>query len=185
MAYSTKIVNLNYFFKNPVTFSVFHLLSLTEREILPFPVMKEVITMKKVISMLMCFLLFFSFSVTASAKAIPGGTAQPYYEKAREAKSELTINGTTATCESTVRGNPDVVKIVAVQTLEKQGNRQTWDTYNGTTWTKTAYSNSLTVSHTKPGLEGGKYRLKTVFTLTDEDGGTETITVYSSEEDVP
>lgn len=141
--------------------------------------------MKKVISMLMCFLLFFSFSVTASAKAIPGGTAQPYYEKASEAKSELTINGTTATCESTLKGDPNVVKIVAVQTLEKQGNRQTWGTYNQTTWTKTAYSNSLTVSHTRPGLESGKYRLKTVFTLTDENGGTETITVYSSEEDVP
>lgn len=147
--------------------------------------MKEVIKMKKVISMLMCFLLFFSFSVTASAKVIPGGTAQPYYEKAKEAKSELTINGTTATCKSTLRGNSDVIKIVAVQTLEKYVFLLGWDTYDKTTWTKTVYSNMLTMSNTKTGLSSGKYRLKTVFTLTDEDGGTETITVYSDEKEVP
>lgn len=140
--------------------------------------------MRKVISMLMCLLLCFSFSVTASAKAIPTNVVQPYYEKASEAKSELIINGTTAICESTLKGKSDVTKIVAEQTLEKQGFLWIWSTYDGTTWTKTVYSNTLTMSNTKTGLTSGKYRLKTVFTLTDKQGKTETITVYSDEKTV-
>ncbi len=135
--------------------------------------------MKKVISMLMCLLLCFSFPVTSSAETVSHNGFQPYYEKASEAKSELIINGTTATCKSTLRGGPDVTKIVAVQTLEKQGFLWSWDTYDDTEWTKTVYSNTLTMSNTKTGLSGGKYRLKTVFTLTDKQNKTETITVYS------
>lgn len=135
--------------------------------------------MKKVISVLMCLLLCFSFPVTSSAETVSHNVFQPYYEKASEAKSELIINGTTATCKSTLRGGPDVTKIVAVQTLEKQGFLWSWGTYDDTEWTKTVYSNTLTMSNTKTGLSGGKYRLKTVFTLTDKQNKTETITVYS------
>ncbi len=135
--------------------------------------------MKKVISMLMCLLLCFLFPITSSAETVSHNGFQPYYEKASEAKSELIINGTTATCKSTLRGGPDVTKIVAVQTLEKQGFLWSWDTYDDTEWTKTVYSNTLTMSNTKTGLSGGKYRLKTVFTLTDKQNKTETITVYS------
>lgn len=36
----------------------------------------------------------------------------------------------------------------------------------------------------KQHLSSGKYRLKTVFTLTDKNGKTETITVYSDEKSV-
>lgn len=140
--------------------------------------------MRKVISMLMCLLLCFSFSVTASAKTISTNMAQPYYEMAFSAESKLSISGTTATCKSTLRGDPNVTKIVAVQTLEKQGFLWIWSTYDGTTWTKTVYSNTLTMSNTKTGLTSGKYRLKTVFTLTDKQGKTETITVYSDEKTV-
>lgn len=39
-------------------------------------------------------------------------------------------------------------------------------------------------SNTKYELESGNYRLKTVFTLTDKQGKTETITVYSDEKTV-
>lgn len=140
--------------------------------------------MKKVISMLMCLLLCFSFPVTSSAETVSHNGFQPYYEKASEAKSELTINGTTATCKSTLKGDPNVTKIIAVQTLEKQGFLWIWDTYDDTEWTKTVYTNTLTMSNTKSGLSSGKYRLKTVFTLTDKLGDTETITVYSDEKTV-
>lgn len=140
--------------------------------------------MKKVISIMLSLLLCFSFSVPASAITISGSTAQPYYEKAREVSSTLSISGTTAVCESTCKGDPDVTKIVAVQTLEKQGFLWFWDTYDNTTWTKTVYSNNLTMSNTKYGLDSGNYRLKTVFTLTDKQGKTETITVYSDEASV-
>ena len=132
----------------------------------------------------MCFLLCLSFSVTVNAEAASYNLVQPYYENASEAKSELAINATTATCKSTLRGSPSVTKIVAVQTLEKQGFLWIWDTYDDTTLTKTVYSNTLTMSNTKTGLSSGKYRLKTVFTLIDKNGTTETITVYSNEKTV-
>ncbi len=140
--------------------------------------------MKKVFSVLAVLLLCFSMPVRASASTVPFGLVQPYYEKASEAKSRLYIDGTTATCESSVRGQSDVVKITAVQTLEKQGFLWIWSTYDNTTWTKTVYSNMLTMSNTKTGLSGGKYRLKTTFTLTDKNGETENITVYSDEKSV-
>ncbi len=103
----------------------------------------------------MCLLLCFSFPVTSSAEVVSHNVFQPYYEKASEAKSELIINGTTATCESTLRGDPNVTKIVAVQTLEKQGFLWIWDTYDDTTWTKTVYSNTFTMTNTKTCLSGG------------------------------
>ncbi len=77
-----------------------------------------------------------------------------------------------------------MVKITAVQTLERQGFLWIRSTYDNTTWTKTVYSNMLTMSNTKTGLSGGKYRLKTTFTLTDKNGETENITVYSDEKSV-
>ena len=75
-----------------------------------------------------------------------------------------------------------MTKIVAEQTLQKQGFL--WTSYDGTEWTKTVYSNTLAMSNTKSSLSSGKYRLKTVFTLTDKDGKTEKITVYSDEKSV-
>lgn len=135
--------------------------------------------MKKAIMPVLYIIMCFALSVTASAKAVLPGTAQPYYDKASEATSVLTMNGTTATCTSTCMGYSDVVQIVAVQTLEKQGAWWSWSTYNNTTWTKTVYKSTLTMSNTKSGLESGTYRLKTVFTLTDKNGKSETITVYS------
>jgi len=77
-----------------------------------------------------------------------------------------------------------VVKIVAEQYLQKQGFLWIWTTYDGAEWIKTVYSNTLAMSNTKTGLSSGKYRLKTIFTLTDEQGETETITVYSDEKRV-
>ncbi len=140
--------------------------------------------MKKVFLVLAVLLLCFSVPVTASASVVPFGLVQPYYEKAADATSRLYISGTTATCKSSVDGYSDVVEITAVQYLEKQGFLWIWDTYDDTTWTKTVYSNTLSMSNTKTGLSGGKYRLKTVFTLTDKYGKSETITVCSDEKKV-
>ena len=140
--------------------------------------------MKKVFSVLAVLLLCFLLPVKASANTAPTAVIQPYYEIASEARSILSINGTTANCESSVKGNLDVTKITAVQTLEKQGFLWIWSTYGNTTWTETVNSNSLIMSNTKTGLSSGKYRLKTVFSLTDKQGKTETITVYSDEKKV-
>lgn len=141
--------------------------------------------MKKVISILLCLLMCFSLSLTANAQTIPtASVAQPYYEMARKATSLLSISGTTAICESEAKGDSDVTKITAVQTLQKQGFLWSWSKYDGAEWTKTVYTNTLAMSNTKTGLSSGKYRLKTVFTLTDKNGETEKITVYSDEKSV-
>ncbi len=140
--------------------------------------------MRKVISLLMSLLMCFSLSIPVSAQTVPTGIVQPYYEKAASVKSCLYINGTTATCRSSVIGHSDVVKITATQYLQKQGFLWIWTTYDSAEWTKTVYSNTLTMSNTKTGLSGGKYHLKTDFTLTDKNGETETITVYSDEKSV-
>lgn len=140
--------------------------------------------MRKVISLLMSLLMCFSLSVTASAQAVPTSIAQPYYEKADSATSNLYISGTTANCESNIRGNSNVVKIVAEQYLQKQGFLWIWTTYDDAEWTKTVYTNSLAMSNTKMGLSSGKYRLKTIFTLTDKYGESETFTVYSDKKSV-
>ena len=140
--------------------------------------------MKKVISLMMTLLLCFSLSVAASAQTVPTGIVQPYYEKAIDATSELYISGTTATCKSTIQGDSDVTKIVAEQYLQKQGFLWIWTTYDGAEWTKTVYTNTIFMSNTKTGLSSGKYRLKTIFTLTDKNGKTETITVYSDEQKI-
>ncbi len=140
--------------------------------------------MKKVFSMLAILLLCFSLPVRASANTVSFSMAQPYFEKANDARSELSLSGTTVVCESYIMGNPDVVEITATQYLQKQGFLWIWSTYDGAEWTKTVYSNTLVMSNTKTGLSGGKYRLKTVFTLTDNQGKAETITVYSDEKSV-
>lgn len=140
--------------------------------------------MSKIISLLMSLMMCFSLSVPASAQTVPTGIVQPYYEKANDAKSNLYISGTTATCKSDVIGNSDVVTITATQYLQKQGLLWIWSTYDGAKWTKTVNANTISMSNSKSGLESGKYRLKTVFTLTDKNGKTETITVYSDEKSV-
>ena len=117
------------------------------------------------------------------AAALPCDIVSPLYDIADKCFSELQINGSDAICSS--RANSDnAVKITAVQTLQKQGIFQVWSKFDNTEWTKTVYSDNITMSNTKSELESGTYRLKTVFTLTDENGKTKKITVYSSEEAV-
>lgn len=141
--------------------------------------------MRRIVLLLTSLLMCFSLSLTASAQNVPTSIVQPYYENTCDASAELYINGTTAICESTLRGFSNVTKIVAVQTLQKQGFLWMWSTYDNTGWTKTVYASSLLMSNTKMGLSSGNYRLKTVFTVTNSAGKVENITVYSNEEKIP
>ena len=77
--------------------------------------------MCKVISLLMSLLMCFTLSVTASAQTVLIIIAQPYYEKASKAVSELLTSSKTADCESYVRGNSEVIKITVEQYLRKLG----------------------------------------------------------------
>lgn len=135
--------------------------------------------MKRIFSVLLALMTLFSFSVTASAESASYGIVQPFYETAHEVSSKLEINGTSAYCESHMYGKTNVTKIVTEQTLQKQGFLWIWGGVKEASWSKTVYSSSVKVSNTKSGLANGKYRLKTVFTITDSNGKTETITIYS------
>ena len=103
------------------------------------------------------------------------------YVLVQDAGNSLTISGTTATCNSYVKGNSTVTNVTATQTLEKQGFLWSWSDVSGATWTKTVSGKNLTLGKEKSGLTSGTYRLRTVFTLTSSNGSTETITIYSRE----
>lgn len=140
--------------------------------------------MKKAISLLICVLMCFSFSATAYAQTVSMSVAQPYYEITHEVNSELFINGTTATCRSSIIGFPSVTKICIEQYLQKQLVPLVWMTYDHAEWITTVYYDAFVKSNTKTGLTSGKYRLKSIFTLTDKNGKTEKITVYSNSKSV-
>ena len=107
----------------------------------------------------------------------------PAYEIAFNAQSTLGIIGQTAYCTSSARGT-DAVSITVEQTLQKQGFLWLWYGVDDASWTTTVEGNYLSFDNTKDDLSDGKYRLKSVFTLTDKYGKTETITVYSDEKSV-
>lgn len=118
-----------------------------------------------------------------TATAEPYSIVAPLYDNEERCYCDLRINTFSAYCTSSVN-NSSAVKITAKQYLQKQGFLWIWTTYDSAEWTKTVYTNTLAMSNTKTGLSSGKYRLKTVFTLTDKQGETETITVYSDNKSV-
>lgn len=121
-------------------------------------------------------------SITVSAKNRQDNTVQPMYKIAQSPESVLACIGSNATCSSTTTG-ANVSSITATQTLQKcQGSA--WTAVDGASWTSTVSASSISIQNTKSGLASGTYRLKTVFKLTDKDGKTETVTVYSEEKTV-
>ncbi len=144
--------------------------------------------LKNVIAFALAAVLCVSASVSVSAETTDSAfvdEAVPAYEIAKEASSKLRISGQTAYCTSYANGI-DTVSITVEQTLEKySGFLWIWNDVNDASWTETVNKKTISVSKTKSGLSSGTYRLKSVFTLTDSNGKTETITVYSEEKAIP
>lgn len=139
---------------------------------------------KKILSVALATMLCFTPVMQATATAAePYRIVAPLYEIADKAWCDLTIYSSTANCISSV-DNGCAVKITTEQYLQKQGFFWIWSTYDGAEWTKTVNTNVIAMSNTKTGLSSGKYRLKTIFTLTDKNGKTGTITIYSDEKTV-
>ena len=105
------------------------------------------------------------------------------YEIACNPISVLEIIGNTAYCTSKTDGS-EAVSITITQTLQKYWGLWIWNDVDGAEWTRTVGRNSIYLSSSKSGLDSGTYRLKSVFTLTNSSGKTETITVYSDEKRV-
>lgn len=93
----------------------------------------------------------------ATASAVePYGMVSPLYEIADSTRSDLRITGSSATCMSKAQSNR-AVKITAEQTLQKQGFLWIWSTYDGAEWTKTAYTNTLSMSKSDAYNHNAKY----------------------------
>ena len=105
------------------------------------------------------------------------------YEIAEHTTSTLSIVNGTAYCDSSAKGE-NAVSITLTQTLQKYWGLWIWNSVDGAEWTRTVDRNSINLSNSKSGLDSGTYRVKSVFTLTDNNGKSETITIYSSEQKI-
>lgn len=124
-----------------------------------------------------------SLTVTVSAKNISYSIAQPCYDTAAAATSDLSISGTTATCTSILKGNLDVSKIVVEQMLYLvNGNLMT--KVSNANWTESFDKSRAVVVNLKTNLSNGTYCLLSTFTVTTKSGENETIKVYSAKKTV-
>lgn len=105
------------------------------------------------------------------------------YEIAEYPISKLNIEDGTAYCSSSTTGS-NTASITVTQTLQKHWGLWIWNDVKGASWSKQVDGSSICLSNTKSGLDSGTYRVKSVFTLTDRNGKSETITVYSDEKSV-
>lgn len=138
--------------------------------------------MRKIASLLCAIVISTSFAVGNAASAAVILPDSPAYSYTRECSSDLSISGTTATCESSVTGYYNkTTKIVITQTLQKKNSSGNWDDI--CSWSGTIYSFQGSLINTKSSLSSGTYRLKTVATVY---AGTsnETITKYSKEKTI-
>lgn len=143
---------------------------------------------KKIIaSALTAACLCTSLSATAFAEAnttysLIGGIS-PLYQITTSASSMLGFNGTTAECVSKATGFNTTAKITVEQTMQKLNSwLWRWDDVEDAHWTRTEEDSAIHLLSYKSDVPKGRYRLKSVFTVTDKNGKTETITVYSADE---
>jgi len=143
---------------------------------------------KSFVLMLSAFMMFSCVSIPASAATttyISNEEIAPAYEYAVSVDSMLNISSGTATCTSSCISSSDVVQITVEHTLQKFWGLWIWNDVDGASWSTTEYGSSIYLTSSKSGLSDGKYRVKSVFTLTSSGGKTETITVYSAEKTIP
>ena len=105
------------------------------------------------------------------------------YEIANDTSSNLSIENKTGYCVSSASGF-NTVSITVTQTLQKYCGLWIWNDVKDAKWTTTEDSDSISFSNSKGDLDSGTYRVKSVFTLTNIYGKSETTTVYSSEQKI-
>lgn len=141
---------------------------------------------KKIASLGAALLLCFNFSVVSYADTVipfENNGISLMYEIANSCRADLEIVQGTAHCTSVAKST-DAVSITVTQTLQKHWGLWIWEDVDGATWTETANISSVCLYNTKSGLKSGKYRVKSTFELTDDNGKSETITIYSNEQKI-
>lgn len=144
---------------------------------------------KKILVSLGVLLCFFCTNLSTAAyadTAVPysGYGVSPLYEIANSPYSGLSIENCTAYCSRSTTGT-NAVHISVTHTLQKYWGLWIWNDVKDASWSKQVDDSSIRLSNTKSGLGGGTYRLKSEFTLTDKQGKSETVTIYSNEAKVP
>lgn len=144
---------------------------------------------KRIASLLAVVILCLNFGVnsyadTVTVTSLENDGISPAYVIANSCTADLEIQNGTAYCTSIAEGT-DAVSITVTQTLQKYWGLWIWNDVDGATWTKTADISSVCLYSTKSNLKSGKYRVKPTFVLTDGNGESETITIYSNEQKVP
>lgn len=122
-----------------------------------------------------------SYADTETVTSLENYKISPAYEIADKCTSDLEIQNGTAECKSIAKG-VDAVSITVTQTLQKHWGMWIWEDVNGATWRKNVDDSSVCLYSTKSDLKSGKYRVKSTLVLTDGNGESETITIYSSEQ---
>lgn len=137
-------------------------------------------------TVLSAFLLCSVSTVSASAQTNKPriDIVSPQYELAVNPQSSLRFDGKDAICTSNVESD-SAVSITVEQTLQVYWGLWIWNNVKGANWTETVNDKSICLSNIKTDLEDGKYRLKSVFTLTPSSGRPETIMVYINEQSIP
>lgn len=135
--------------------------------------------LKKIVTILLTVMMI---CTSLSVVTFASYDVSPAYDIANEVSSELSINGTSATCSSYAFSST-AVKIKVEQTLQKQ-SLWFWNDVSGATWTKTVSTRTIDFTNSKSSLSSGTYRVKSVFTLTNSSGESETITIYSDEKTI-
>lgn len=131
--------------------------------------------MKRALSLIAAVVMALVCCVTAFAEA------STFAVSSENRTSDLDISGRTAICSSAFRdGSQNTKTVVITQTLQKNITLWAWETI-GSARTKTVNGSSATLTATVSGLQSGKYRVKTVFKVTNKSGKTEDFTVYSTQ----
>lgn len=143
---------------------------------------------KMIASLIAAFFLCLNFNAvsyanTVTVTSLVNNGIMPAYEIANSCSSYLDIVNGAAQCTSIAKGT-DAVSITVTQTLQKYWDLWIWEDVDGAMWTETVNISSVCLYNTKSGLKSGKYRVKSTFELTDHNGKSETITIYSTEKTV-
>lgn len=116
---------------------------------------------KPIIAILLAISVLLSTGISVCAYS-GDNTVSPYYLYTGSVESNLTIVGSTAYCESVIKGDRTVTQIYATQYLEKK-NGNKWETI--ASWNDSVSGNSLTMNNSKGNLDSGTYHVRTVATV--------------------
>ena len=128
---------------------------------------------KRIITVILCLSILFSFCCIANAAGV-----QPRYSYCSSVKTQLSVYNGNANCVSSCIGYSSLTRSISIDMTLQKKVLWWWD--DVTSWNATYSGEYASMSRTES-VGGGTYRVKTEFTITANDGNTESITEYSEE----